>query len=75
MFDLILINELSPINYFLGGNMQSIPTDDSAVNPAMQKALFNVATFSSAGAQKVQESYPNNVTGVCSNHHSGAEPD
>jgi len=75
LFDLILINELSPINYFLGGNMQSIPTDDSAVNPAMQKALFNVATFSSAGAQKVRESYPNNVTGVCFNHHSGAEPD
>jgi hypothetical protein len=70
--DLILSGNLSPI-YFLGGAKQSVPSYDTAMHPAALKAVFNLGTSASAGAQKVRDAYPNNITGVCFNHHSAEE--
>jgi Berberine and berberine like len=75
LYGLTLTRDISPINYFLGGQMQAVGVNDTAVHPAVRKAIFNIGTLSSAGGQKVRDAYPNNITGVCFNHHSANEPD
>ena len=68
-------NQLSPINYLLGGVMNDVAPNATSVHPAARNSVFNVMTFSDEGAQQVRDLWPNSITGVCYNHHSGAEPD
>ena len=42
LLDLALNGELMPINYFLGGNIRTVATDDeTAVHPALRNAIWN----------------------------------
>jgi hypothetical protein len=66
---------LGTINYFLGGNINSILATDTAVNPALRKSAWSLFTNALADGDAVREFISNDVTGVCYNPHYGLEPD
>jgi hypothetical protein len=61
---------LSSVNYFLGGKINDVPDDATAVHPGMRNAIWSVFPFSPDAQAALREFIPNNVTGVCFNHHS-----
>mmetsp|Transcript_20137 Transcript_20137/g.29687 ORF Transcript_20137/g.29687 Transcript_20137/m.29687 type:complete len:107 (+) Transcript_20137:178-498(+) len=68
--------ELGFVNYFLGGNINSVSDDEAAVNPALRNIVWNLQTTDLDEGQKIREFVPNDVTGVCYNHHHyRLEPD
>jgi len=73
--DVILMDGLGPWNYFLGGKMNDVPEDATAVHPAMRNAIWHLHTSNQKSGQMVREFIPNTVTGVCFNHHNQWEPD
>lgn len=75
LVDLMLKGSLSEVNYFLGGAMTKVPTNETAVHPAMRQAIWALHTANEEGSNAVREFIPNNVTGVSFNHHSTVEPD
>jgi len=68
-------DQFGPINYFLGGAINDVPVNETAVHPAMRKAIWNIIGTGLDGRDKLIEFLPNDITGVCFNHHSGSEPD
>jgi len=62
-------------NYFLGGKINDVGINETAVHPALRNGIWNIFTYGDRGAQKVREFIPNSVTGVCYNHHYSLEPD
>lgn len=66
---------LSSVNYFLGGKINDVPDDATAVHPGMRNAIWSVFPSSPDAQAALREFIPNKVTGVCFNHHSGTEPD
>lgn len=70
-----VVENLGPINYFLGGNINSVPAEETAVNPSLRSSVWSLFTTSPESAQIVRDFIPNSVTGVCYNHHNSLEPD
>lgn len=73
--ELALASKLGPVNYFLGGKIREVAENATAMHPAARRALWMVTTTDEASAQRVRDFLPNDVTGVCYNHHSVVEPD
>lgn len=61
--------------YWLGGAVNDVPADATAVHPAMREAIYGISTYSVSGARLMRQSYPNDVTGCSFNHHGVAEPE
>jgi len=70
-----IAGSLGFVNYFLGGKMNDVSTNETAVHPALRKSVWSIFTHSDEHGQRVREFVSNNVTGVCYNHHSAFEPD
>mmetsp|Transcript_18542 Transcript_18542/g.21403 ORF Transcript_18542/g.21403 Transcript_18542/m.21403 type:complete len:684 (-) Transcript_18542:29-2080(-) len=66
---------LNNIHYFLGGNINSVPTNETSVHPALRSSVWNVITTGGEVSQMVRDFIPNEVTGVCYNHHNVLEPE
>lgn len=66
---------LGTVNYFLGGNINDVPDDATAVHPGMRNAVWSVFPNTPDTQAALRQFIPNNVTGICFNHHSGTEPD
>ena len=64
----------SNLNYFLGGNI-NIDDNSTSVHSAMRNSVWNVITLNRVDNDKVRAFVPNDVTGICYNHHSPLEPD
>jgi hypothetical protein len=75
VYDLAISQELEYLNYFLGGAVNNVLTTDTAVHPAMQRAIWNVFANIEVGQNMVFNFIPNTVTGTCFNHHSPVEVD
>jgi hypothetical protein len=75
MFDLAITGALGDINYFLGGKINDVDEESMALNPAHRRAIWSVFTNSDEARDRLTSFIPNNVTGVCFNHHSPSEPD
>ena len=70
-----LIPYLGFVNYFLGGKINEVDTDETAVNPFLRSTIWSVFTNDDRSGQTVREFVTNDETGVCYNHHYGLEPD
>ncbi len=70
-----ITNSGSNLNYFLGGNIMKIAGDDTSMHPAVRKSIWSVFTTGKEDSAKVRSLIPNNVTGICYNHHNTLEPD
>ena len=68
-------SSLGSLNYFLGGNINAKSNNETAVHPALRNSVWNVVTFGDVDSEKVRSFIPNNVTGICYNHHNVLEPD
>jgi hypothetical protein len=75
LYDLATTGMLSSVNYFLGGKINDVDVDSMALSPAHRRAIWSVFTNSDEARDKLISFIPNNVTGVCFNHHSPSEPD
>lgn len=64
---------LGPVNYILGGNIQSVGNNETSVSPSLRGAAWNLFA-DPASVPKMLEVLPNSVTGACFNHHSPVEP-
>ncbi len=49
--------------------------DETAVNPAVRQSSWNLMSIDHIASHKIREFVPNDVTGVCYNHHYRLEPD
>mmetsp|Transcript_335 Transcript_335/g.446 ORF Transcript_335/g.446 Transcript_335/m.446 type:complete len:184 (+) Transcript_335:516-1067(+) len=68
-------NNLGTINYFLGGMINEVPEDETSVHPAVRNSAWNLLSIDSDTTLKIRDFVPNDVTGVCYNHHYRLEPD
>ena len=69
-----LLEESPPLlYYFLGGKINDVDTNQTAVHPAMRKAVWQVQTFSDEITAFVRDKVKNTGTGF--NHASVIEPD
>ena len=75
LMNLTLAGETIGVNYFLGGNMMKVPTNATAVHPAMRRAIWSIHYIGPRASQLVRDFLPNNVTGASFNHHDPIEPD
>jgi hypothetical protein len=75
MFELATTGALQSINYFLGGKINDVDVDSMALHPAHRRAIWSVFTYGDDARDRLASFIPNNVTGVCFNHHSPSEPD
>jgi len=66
---------ITGVNYFLGGNINSVSADSTAVHPALRSSAWSLITVVPDAAQAIREFIPNEETGVCYNHHYRLEPD
>lgn len=64
----------SNLNYFLGGNINT-SDNETSVHPSLRSSIWSVFTSGDLDSEKVRSFIPNNVTGVCYNHHNVLEPD
>lgn len=69
----IVRNDFFTFNYILGGAVTEVGDNETAVHPAMRKAIWQMETFTDKQAQKLREVIPN--TGAGYNHASKKEPD
>jgi len=63
------------LNYFLGGNIMNVPENETSVHPALRRSIWSVFNTGKDDAAKVRSFIPNDVTGICYNHHNPLEPD
>lgn len=70
-----VIAQLGYVNYFLGGNINTVSVEDSAVHPALRKSIWSIFTNDKVSGEMIREFLPNSETGVCFNHHNAWEPD
>lgn len=61
--------------YWLGGAVNDVGPDDTAVHPAMRSAIWAITTTSDFGARAVRNKFDNNISGCSFNHHSPSEPE
>lgn len=61
--------------YWLGGKINEVDPDDTAVHPAMRSGIYAISTFSTEDNDKVRDFVSNDETGCSFNHHSSVEPD
>ena len=64
----------SNLNYYLGGNI-NIDDNSTSVHSAVRNSIWNLFTFDPETSERVRLFIPNNVTGICYNHHNPLEPD
>lgn len=71
-----LVAEVSGFGaYWLGGVVNNVPGDATAVHPAMRAAEYGITTTTRQAASRVRDYLPNDITGCSYNHHSPNEPD
>jgi hypothetical protein len=77
LVDLTKRGTLTGVNYFLGGNINKISANATAVHPAMRKAIYHIGVrdFTGESYKLVRDFLPNNITGASFNHHYVLEPD
>ena len=63
------------VGYYLGGNSGHVATDATAMHPAARSAIFSIFSMTDETHALVRATLPNNITGVCYNHHAALEPD
>ncbi len=64
----------SNLNYFLGGKI-NVDDNSTSVHSAVRNSIWNVFTFDRKDSELVRSFIPNNVSGICYNHHNPLEPD
>eukprot|EP01006_Ploeotia_vitrea_P012165 TRINITY_DN32340_c0_g1_i1.p1 TRINITY_DN32340_c0_g1~~TRINITY_DN32340_c0_g1_i1.p1 ORF type:complete len:457 (-),score=34.81 TRINITY_DN32340_c0_g1_i1:98-1429(-) len=62
-------------NYVLGGAINEVAVEDTAVHPAMRKAVWNIIGGDPTLVNYTRTVLPNSITGACYNHASQTEPD
>mmetsp|Transcript_63179 Transcript_63179/g.117537 ORF Transcript_63179/g.117537 Transcript_63179/m.117537 type:complete len:482 (-) Transcript_63179:181-1626(-) len=75
VLDLFEMDGLDPFNYFLGGVMQDVAADATAIQPAARQAIWMLQTYGDEAHALARRTLPNTITGVCNNHHATLEPD
>lgn len=60
-----IVSSLGTVNYFLGGNMNNVGKDDTAVHPALRNSIWSIFTLDPIDSQRVRNFVPNNETGIC----------
>ena len=70
-----IASNLGYVNYFLGGNINKVGIEETSVHPALRSSIWSLFTVNENANQKVREFLPNDITGVCYNHHNPTEPD
>lgn len=60
-------------SYFLGGQVNAVGEDETAVNPAMRRSLLQIMPINEDAIQKVRDEFPDSGVGV--NHADSNEPD
>jgi len=67
------VAEENPLSYFLGGAVNDVGEDETAVNPAMRRSLLQMMPFKEEVIQKLRDVFPDSGVGV--NHAASNEPD
>lgn len=60
--------------YWLGGAVNNVGPDETAVHPIMRSSVWAITTTTREGARRLRNFLPNSISGCSFNHHSGSEP-
>merc|ERR1712038_831325 len=60
-----IIGSLGVVNYFLGGKINDVGINETAVHPALRSSIWSIFTTDPIDNQRVREFIPNSETGIC----------